>query len=99
VRTQVKGGLTVVPYLVQEIRRLSQEEGLNDQEIAAILGCSRATVNRTRQANNIPTANLENRKDKEYTCTFCNKVVVIARKERKKRYCDDCREQLNIQKK
>ena len=89
----------MVPYLVGEVRRLSQDEGKTDKEIADILGCSRATVNRARQAHNIPTANLENRKDKQYTCTFCGKVVTIARKERKKRYCDDCREQLNIGKK
>lgn len=89
----------MTPYLVKEIHRLSQDEGLNDKEIAAVIGCSRATVNRARQAFNIPTANLDNRKDKEYTCSFCQKVVVIARKDRKKRYCNDCREQLNIQKK
>lgn len=89
----------MVPYLVEEIRRLSQDEGLSDKEIATVLGCSRATVNRARRAHDIPTANLDNRKDKEYTCTFCEKVVVIARKERKKRYCDDCREQLKIPKK
>lgn len=89
----------MVPYLVDEIRRLSQEEGFADKEIAGILGCSRATVNRARRTHNIPTANLDNRKDKEYTCTFCEKVVVIARKERKKRYCKECREQLKIDKK
>lgn len=89
----------MVPYLVDEIKRLSQQEGLGDKEIADVLGCSRATVNRARRTYKIPTANLDNRKDKEYTCTFCEKVVVIARKERKKRYCDDCREQLKIGKK
>lgn len=98
-RTKAKEVLALTPYLVEEVRRLSQEEGLNDQEIADIIGCSRATVNRARRANNIPTANLSNRKDKYYTCTFCGTDVVIPRKERKKRYCDDCREQLNIQKK
>lgn len=83
-------------FVVQEIRRLSQEEGLSDTEIARILGCARATVNRTRLANNIPTANLRNRKDKTYTCRACNSIVVIPRKKRKKHYCDDCREELGI---
>lgn len=83
-------------YLVTEIKRLSQDEGMSDKEIAVILGCSRATVNRTRLANKIPTANLSNRKDKSYTCTFCSNVIVIPRKERKKRYCGDCREELGI---
>lgn len=86
----------MLPVLVEEIRRLSQDEGLTDKEIADIFGCSRATINRTRQKHGIPTANLENRKDKQYTCRFCEKTVVIRRKERKKKYCDDCREQLKI---
>lgn len=83
-------------YLVEEVRRLSQQEGYSDKEISAALGCSRATVNRTRNAHNIPLANLRNRKDKSYTCTHCSTIVVIARKERKKRYCPDCREELGI---
>lgn len=86
----------MLPVLVEELKRLAQEEGMTDKEIADIFGCSRATINRTRQKYNIPTANLENRMDKQYTCTFCNTVVTIRRKERKKRYCDSCREQLKI---
>lgn len=89
----------MVPYLVDKIKHLSQDEGLSDKEIADILGCSRATVNRTRRAYAIPTANLQNRRDKHYTCTFCGEVVVIARKDRKKKYCDDCRKELKIGKK
>ncbi|MNQ89164.1 hypothetical protein D3C85_1044620 [compost metagenome] len=89
----------MVPYIVNEIKRLSQEEGKTDKEIADIFGCSRATINRARQTHGIPTANLQNRKDKEYECTFCHKTVVIRRHERKKRYCDDCREELKIGKK
>ena len=77
---------------VQKILHYSQEEGLKDHEIADILGCSRATVNRTRQAHNIPTANLRNRKDKECTCEECGKHYVIQRKERRKKYCSDCLE-------
>lgn len=89
----------MVPYLVEKINHLSQEEGLSDKEIAGILGCSRATVNRTRRAYKIPTANLQNRKDKSYICSFCETEVIIPRKERKKKYCDDCRTQLKIGKK
>ena len=88
----------MVPYLVKMIRHLSQKEGLSDQEIANKLGCSRATVNRTRKAHNIPLANLNNRKDKTYECVHCQKTITIARKERKKRYCPDCREELGIDK-
>lgn len=88
----------MVPYLIEKIKYLSQEEGLNDQEIAEQLGCSRATINRARKQHNIPLANLENRKDKEYVCGHCNETIKIARKERKKRYCPECREELGIDK-
>ena len=86
----------MLPVLIEETKRLSQDEGLTDKEIADMFGCSRATINRTRQKHNIPTAKLENRMDKQYTCTFCGEVVTIRRKERKKRYCDNCRESLKI---
>lgn len=88
----------MLPFLVKEITRLSQEEGLTDKEIADVIGCSRATINRTRIKYNIPTANLQERNDKEYQCVFCKKVVLIKRKERKKRYCDECRDDLKISK-
>lgn len=88
----------MVPYLVEQVRHLSQNEGLSDQEIAEKLQCSRATVNRARKAHNIPTANLDNRKDKSYTCENCRNEIIIARKERKKRYCPTCREKLGIDK-
>lgn len=83
--------MAMFPYLVEKIRYLSQEEGLTDQEIANIIGCSRATVNRARQKYGIPRANRANRKDKSYVCQACQKVVWIRRKERRKRYCDECR--------
>lgn len=88
----------MLPYFIEQIKHLGQDEGLTDKEIADVFGCSRATVNRARIKFGIPTAKLENRRDKEYTCTFCHKVVKIRRKERKKRYCDDCRESLGIKK-
>lgn len=81
----------MLPYLVKEIWRLSQEEGLTDGEIAELFGCSRITINRTRKKYNIPRANLKNRKDKQYICASCNQVVTIRRKERKKRYCEECK--------
>lgn len=89
----------MLPCNIEQIRNLSQEEGLSDKEIADILGCSRATVNRARQQADIPTANLENRKDKTYDCSFCNETITIRRKERKKKYCPECREGLKIGKK
>ena len=78
---------------VEKIIYYSQEEGLKDHEIAEILGCSRATVNRTRQAHGIPTANLRNRKDKKCICEKCGAEYFIRRKERRKKYCPECLEQ------
>ena len=77
---------------VEKIETYSQEEGLKDHEISEILGCSRATVNRTRQAYGIPTANLRNRQDKACECEECGKVYNIRRKERRKKYCAECLE-------
>lgn len=79
-----------IDLVVSEVTRLSQEEGLNDREIAHELGCSRATVNRIRISCSIPTANLSNRLDKTYICSKCGKVVTIRRKERRKLLCQDC---------
>lgn len=79
---------------IDNVRHLSQEEGLKDGEIAERLGCSRATVNRTRQAYNIPTANLRNRKDKHCICEACEKEYYVQRKERRKKYCNTCLEKI-----
>lgn len=78
---------------VESIRKMSQAEGMHDQEIADYLGCSRATINRVRKSYSIPTALLKNRKDKSYTCLNCNKEYIIRRKERRKKLCPDCLEQ------
>jgi predicted transcriptional regulator len=75
---------------IDKVLYYTQEEGLKDHEVADILGCSRATVNRTRQANEIPTANLRNRKDKKCTCEECNVKYLIRRKERRKKSCEVC---------
>lgn len=77
-------------YMVEEIERLGQDEGLNDREISEILGCSSITVSRIRYKHNIPTANLRNKKDKKYVCAKCGKVVFIRRHERRKAFCDEC---------
>ena len=45
------------PIIVNEIRRLSQEEGLKDQEIAEIIHYNRVTILKIRKENNIPTYN------------------------------------------
>lgn len=74
----------------QKVRHYSQEEGLKDHEIAELLGCSRATVNRTRQAEGVPTVNLRNRLDKRCVCQGCRSEYLIRRKERRQKLCPDC---------
>lgn len=81
----------MIDFVAEEIRRLSQEEGLHDHEIAERLGISRVTVNRARKAYGIPRANLANRKDKTYECRRCGREITIARKERRQKYCDECK--------
>ena len=51
--------------IVEQIMKLSQDEGLSDAEIAEQLGYARGSIQRIRKTHNIPTANMENRKDKE----------------------------------
>lgn len=82
----------MINLVEQEVVRLSQDEGLNDSEIAQELGCCRATINRIRKKKDIPRANLANRKDKSYICGRCGKEVFIRRKEYKKIYCPECKE-------
>ena len=77
--------------VIKQIEYLSQNEGLKDDEIAERIGCSRATINRERKKNKIPTANLANRVDKHYVCKGCNKMITIRRKDRKQNYCPDCK--------
>lgn len=74
---------------VEEIKRLSQDEGLIDKEIATVLGIHRVTVTRIRKQYDIPKAVLSNRKDKISHCTKCGKTFIIRRKERI-RVCDEC---------
>lgn len=73
-----------------DVKRLSQDEGLFDKEIADKLHCTRVTVTRIRQKNDIPSANLSNRKDKRYVCMKCGTTVYIRRSEKKQIYCPKC---------
>lgn len=75
----------------EEIRRLSQDEGMKDIEIGLMLGIHRTTVTRTRITYEIPRANLSNRKDKLMTCRKCTGRFIIRRKE-KIYICKGCSE-------
>lgn len=77
-------------YNIEEVIRLSQEEGLNDRQIADKLECSRVTVTRIRKRNNIPTCEKCNRKDKTYICVRCGETVAVRRKDRRKAFCEKC---------
>jgi hypothetical protein len=79
-------------FFVSEVKRLSQEEGLFDSEIAELFGCHRTTITRCRERNSIPRPNLLNRKDKQQTCRRCKTVTYIRRHERRSAYCPDCKE-------
>ena len=81
----------MVPLMINEVRRLSQSEGLFDDEIAEILSFSRATVNRARHSHEIPRVNLDNRMDKHYVCIKCQREVWVRRKDHLRRICPECR--------
>jgi predicted transcriptional regulator len=76
--------------IIDEVYRLSQEEGMSDSQIAEMLECSRITVHRIRKQNNIPTANKDNIRDKFYICVKCHKKVMIRRSDKRKLYCEEC---------
>lgn len=80
----------MLPILVKEIKRLSQDEGKTDQEIADLIGCARQTVNRARNQNHIPIANVNNRRDKTYRCGVCQRSVKIRRCEPLQFACPTC---------
>lgn len=84
-------------YIVKEIRRLSQEEGLNDVEIGKILGYARGSIQRIRRGEGIPKNDITKRKDKECVCMKCNKTFYIRRYEHDKLVCPECEELLNTQ--
>lgn len=84
-------------FIVNEIRRLSQEEGLNDIEVGSRLGYARGSVQRIRRQNGIPKNDVSKRKDKPCMCMKCEKIFHIRRCESDKIVCLECEEQLNTQ--
>lgn len=78
------------PIIVNEIRRLSQEEGLKDSEIADIIKYNRVSVQRIRQENDIPTYNKDVRKDKDVICPQCGNHYMIRRNEKPGICCPQC---------
>ena len=63
--------------IIEQITRLSQQEGLSDSEIGEQLGYARGSIQRIRKAYNIPVANKNNRKDKPCKCMKCDKIFDI----------------------
>lgn len=76
--------------VVNQIYKLSQEEGLTDTEIAKKLGYARGSIQRIRMENNIPTANKSNRKDKICKCMKCDGKFFIRRCESNRIVCPTC---------
>lgn len=77
-------------YDVSEVMHLSQNEGLNDRQIAERFGCARETITRIRRGCNIPVCNKDNRQDKTYICARCKKEVTIRRRDRRRALCSEC---------
>lgn len=78
------------PVIVNEIRRLSQEEGLKDAEIADIIQYNRVSVQRIRNEYGIPTYNKAVRKDKATRCPMCGHDYFIRRNEKPGICCPEC---------
>ena len=85
------------PIIVNEIRRLSQEEGLKDSEIADIIKYNRVSIQRIRNENNIPTYNKDVRKDKKVICPQCGDDYFIRRNEKPGICCPKCIEKANAE--
>lgn len=83
------------PIIVEEIRKLSQEEGLKDHEIADIIKYNRVTIQKLRKLNGIPTCNLQMRKDKSVVCPQCFQSYYIRRCEKPGVCCPQCAELIN----
>jgi hypothetical protein len=83
------------PIIVNEIRRLSQQEGLRDAEIAEIIQYNRVSVQKIRKAYEIPTYNKMIRKDKVETCPICNSQYYIRRNEQPGICCPACSDRIN----
>lgn len=78
------------PVIVNEIKRLSQEEGLKDAEIAEIIQYNRVSVQKIRKEFNIPTYNKNLRKDKAIVCPVCKSTYYIRRNEDPGICCPAC---------
>lgn len=83
------------PIIVNEIRRLSQQEGLKDSEIADIIKYNRVSVQRIRQENGIPVYNKAVRKDKKVICPQCCGEYFIRRNEKPGICCPECIANIN----
>ena len=83
------------PIIVNEIRRLSQEEGLKDSEIADIIKYNRVSIQRIRNEHGIPTYNKNVRKDKKVICPQCGGDYLIRRNEKPGICCPNCAEIAN----
>ena len=83
------------PIIVNEIRRLSQEEGLKDSEIADIIKYNRVSIQRIRNEHNIPTYNKDVRKDKKVICPQCGGNYLVRRNEKPGICCPKCAEIAN----
>ena len=83
------------PIIVNEIRRLSQEEGLKDSEIADIIKYNRVSIQRIRNEHGIPTYNKDVRKDKRVICPQCGGDYLIRRNEKPGICCPKCAEIAN----
>ncbi len=79
-------------YDVDEIRRLSQDEGLNDREIGDKLDIPRVTITRIRSRHNIPRCCKDNKMDKTYVCLNCHQTIYIRRKDRRQAFCPACQQ-------
>lgn len=81
--------------IVEQIIKLSQEEGLTDSQIAERLGYARGSIQRIRRAHNIPKYNKDNKRDKTCKCMKCDKEFFIKRSETDKIFCPECEVQEN----
>ena len=83
------------PVIINEIRRLSQEEGLNDSEISDIIQYNRVSIQKIRKDNNIPVYNKNMRKDKIAVCPRCKATYYIRRCEEPGICCPACASIIN----
>jgi hypothetical protein len=67
-------------------------KGCKDREIGEVIGIPSWTVYSIRKKLGIPKADFRERMDKTYICKSCGYIVLIKRKERRRKYCPECRE-------